>query len=30
MSNTVLGLNSGSSSIKFGLFVISAVEPTLL
>ncbi len=30
MSNTVLVLNSGSSSIKFGLFDISAVEPTLL
>ncbi|MDH2355097.1 acetate/propionate family kinase [Bradyrhizobium sp. SSUT18] len=30
MSNTVLVLNSGSSSIKFGLFDISAAEPTLL
>lgn len=30
MSNTVLVLNSGSSSIKFGLFDISTAEPTLL
>lgn len=30
MSDAVLVLNSGSSSIKFGLFDISAVEPTLL
>ncbi|MDA9445303.1 MULTISPECIES: acetate/propionate family kinase [Bradyrhizobium] len=30
MSDTVLVLNSGSSSIKFGLFEISAVEPSLL
>lgn len=30
MSGAVLVLNSGSSSIKFGLFDISAVEPTLL
>lgn len=30
MSETVLVLNSGSSSIKFGLFDISAAEPTLL
>jgi acetate kinase len=30
MSNTVLVLNSGSSSIKFGLFDMSAAEPTLL
>lgn len=30
MSNTVLVLNSGSSSIKFGLFDISAAEPALL
>ena len=30
MSDTVLVLNSGSSSIKFGLFEISAAEPTLL
>jgi acetate kinase len=30
MSDTVLVLNSGSSSIKFGLFDISAAEPTLL
>ncbi len=30
MSNTVLVLNAGSSSIKFGLFDISAAEPTLL
>lgn len=30
MSEAVLVLNSGSSSIKFGLFDISAVEPTLL
>ncbi|UPK25536.1 acetate/propionate family kinase [Bradyrhizobium sp. 195] len=30
MSETVLVLNSGSSSIKFGLFEISATEPTLL
>ncbi|MDA9479392.1 acetate kinase [Bradyrhizobium sp. CCBAU 65884] len=30
MSDTVLVLNSGSSSIKFGLFEISAVEPRLL
>lgn len=30
MSDTVLVLNSGSSSIKFGLFEISATEPSLL
>jgi acetate kinase len=30
MANTVLVLNSGSSSIKFGLFDMSAAEPTLL
>ncbi|PPQ18654.1 acetate kinase [Bradyrhizobium sp. AC87j1] len=30
MPDTVLVLNSGSSSIKFGLFDISAVEPSLL
>ncbi|MBB4397257.1 acetate/propionate family kinase [Bradyrhizobium sp. ERR14] len=30
MPDTVLVLNSGSSSIKFGLFEISAVEPNLL
>src|SRR4051795_3933942 len=30
MLNTVLVLNSGSSSIKFGLFEISAAEPTPL
>lgn len=30
MSDTVLVLNSGSSSIKFGLFDISAAEPSLL
>lgn len=30
MSDTVLVLNSGSSSIKFGLFEISATEPALL
>ncbi|MHC4045031.1 acetate/propionate family kinase [Bradyrhizobium sp. 23AC] len=30
MADTVLVLNSGSSSIKFGLFEISAVEPRLL
>jgi len=30
MSGAVLVLNSGSSSIKFGLFDISAAEPTLL
>ncbi|MFB6418893.1 MULTISPECIES: acetate/propionate family kinase [Bradyrhizobium] len=30
MSDTVLVLNSGSSSIKFGLFEISADEPRLL
>ena len=30
MSDTVLVLNSGSSSIKFGLFDISATEPILL
>lgn len=30
MSDTVLVLNSGSSSIKFGLFEISAAEPSLL
>ncbi|QQO13406.1 acetate/propionate family kinase [Bradyrhizobium diazoefficiens] len=30
MSEAVLVLNSGSSSIKFGLFDISAAEPTLL
>src|SRR4051794_22792683 len=30
MLNTVLVLNSGSSSIKFGLFDISTAEPTLL
>lgn len=30
MSDTVLVLNSGSSSIKFGLFDISATEPSLL
>ncbi|TQF32170.1 acetate/propionate family kinase [Bradyrhizobium sp. UNPA324] len=30
MSDTVLVLNSGSSSIKFGLFDISAAEPILL
>lgn len=30
MSNSVLVFNSGSSSIKFGLFDISAAEPTLL
>ncbi|MCS3761380.1 acetate/propionate family kinase [Bradyrhizobium centrosematis] len=30
MSDTVLVLNSGSSSIKFGLFDISAAEPALL
>jgi acetate kinase len=30
MSDMVLVLNSGSSSIKFGLFDISAVEPILL
>lgn len=30
MSDTVLVLNSGSSSIKFGLFDISAAEPDLL
>ncbi|MET4218458.1 acetate kinase [Bradyrhizobium sp. LB7.2] len=30
MSKTVLVLNSGSSSIKFGLFDMSANEPTLL
>ncbi|MCJ9733822.1 acetate kinase, partial [Bradyrhizobium sp. PRIMUS42] len=30
MSDTVLVLNSGSSSIKFGLFDISAAEPNLL
>lgn len=30
MSDAVLVLNSGSSSIKFGLFDISAVEPILL
>lgn len=30
MSDIVLVLNSGSSSIKFGLFDISAVEPILL
>ncbi|SCB25288.1 acetate kinase [Bradyrhizobium shewense] len=30
MPDTVLVLNSGSSSIKFGLFEISAVEPSLL
>lgn len=30
MSDAVLVLNSGSSSIKFGLFDISAAEPTLL
>ncbi|MHC4052919.1 acetate/propionate family kinase [Bradyrhizobium sp. 25ACV] len=30
MPDTILVLNSGSSSIKFGLFEISAVEPSLL
>lgn len=30
MAASVLALNSGSSSIKFGLFDISAVEPALL
>jgi acetate kinase len=30
MSNAVLVLNSGSSSIKFGLFDIAAAEPNLL
>ena len=30
MSDSVLALNAGSSSIKFGLFDISAPEPTLL
>ncbi|QOZ67098.1 acetate/propionate family kinase [Bradyrhizobium arachidis] len=30
MSDAVLVLNSGSSSVKFGLFDISAAEPTLL
>ncbi|PJG50234.1 acetate kinase [Bradyrhizobium forestalis] len=30
MSDTVLVLNSGSSSIKFGLFDVSAAEPALL
>ncbi|WP_298245461.1 acetate/propionate family kinase [uncultured Bradyrhizobium sp.] len=30
MSDTVLVLNSGSSSIKFGVFEISATEPSLL
>lgn len=30
MADTVLVLNSGSSSIKFGLFDISAAEPSLL
>jgi acetate kinase len=30
MPDTVLVLNSGSSSIKFGLFDVSAAEPTLL
>ena len=30
MSDMVLVLNSGSSSIKFGLFEISATEPSLL
>ncbi|MBP0111538.1 acetate/propionate family kinase [Bradyrhizobium vignae] len=30
MSNTVLALNSGSSSIKFGLFEIAAADPILL
>ena len=30
MSDTVLVLNSGSSSIKFGLFDIAAAEPALL
>ncbi|PDT84578.1 acetate kinase [Bradyrhizobium sp. Y36] len=30
MPDTVLVLNSGSSSIKFGLFEISATEPSLL
>ncbi|MCK1737786.1 acetate/propionate family kinase [Bradyrhizobium sp. 138] len=30
MSDTVLVLNSGSSSIKFGLFDIAATEPSLL
>lgn len=30
MSDTVLVLNSGSSSIKFGLFDIATAEPTLL
>ncbi|MGL9619696.1 acetate/propionate family kinase [Bradyrhizobium sp. U531] len=30
MADTVLVLNSGSSSIKFGLFDISATEPSLL
>lgn len=30
MSDTVLVLNSGSSSIKFGLFEIAAAEPALL
>ncbi|KYK48711.1 acetate kinase [Bradyrhizobium liaoningense] len=30
MPDTILVLNSGSSSIKFGLFDISAAEPTLL
>ncbi|UPK33746.1 acetate/propionate family kinase [Bradyrhizobium sp. 186] len=30
MSDTVLVLNSGSSSIKFGLFGLSAVDPALL
>ena len=30
MPDTVLVLNSGSSSIKFGLFEISAGDPNLL
>jgi acetate kinase len=30
MSNAVLVLNSGSSSIKFGSFDIAAAEPHLL
>ncbi|UPJ67880.1 acetate/propionate family kinase [Bradyrhizobium sp. 191] len=30
MPDTILVLNSGSSSIKFGLFDVSAAEPTLL
>src|SRR3954464_627117 len=30
MSDTILVLNSGSSSIKFGLFDLAAAEPALL